>query len=57
MKVYKIWMGKGCNPFCTNDLDDIEITVFNAEVGEIVKIEILEMTESEYNRLSEFTGP
>ena len=57
MKVYKVTPGIGLNPCCEKDLKTIQIWVEEAEPGEILTVEILEMSEVEYNKFPEYMGP
>jgi hypothetical protein len=61
MKVFNIFPGKDCNPHCEryleNAVDSIREWLLNGDPGEVVKIEILEMSEEEYSALPEWEGP
>lgn len=57
MKVYKIIPGEGLNPCCEKDVNAIISWLTEATAGEVIKIEITEMPEEEYNNLPEYMGP
>jgi hypothetical protein len=57
MKVYKIYPGKDLNPCCEKNPEAVLIWLEESELGEEIKIKILEMTEDEYEKLPEYTGP
>lgn len=57
MKVFKVWPGVDLNPCCEKTLDAVSYWLDMAENGDTIKIEIIEMTESEYDALPEYTGP
>ena len=57
MKVYKI-RPYGLNGCCSEDNFEALKEWFDAaEIGEKFEVQVLEMTEDEYNALPEFTGP
>lgn len=57
MKVFNVTPGIGCNPCIEEDLKDILIWFQEAGVGDIITVEILEMSEKEYSELPEYMGP
>lgn len=57
MKIFKVWPGENLNPCCEKTLDAVAYWLDMAEKGDIVKVEIMEMTETEYESLPEYTGP
>lgn len=57
MKVFKVWPGADLNPCCENTLDAVSYWLDMAESGDTIKIEVLEMTEAEYEAMPEYTGP
>jgi len=61
VKVYKIQPDAGCNSFCEKTLESaiIGIKTFLDEgcEGMLMSIRILEMEESEYDKLPEYMGP
>jgi hypothetical protein len=57
MKIYKITPGEMLNPVCEKDSTSILSWLEEAESGEKIVIDIIEMTEDEYNDLPEYMGP
>jgi hypothetical protein len=57
MKVYTIEAFKGANKCTEKKFEDLAVWFEEAEPGEVYTIEVGEMTEDEYNKLPEFTGP
>lgn len=57
MKVFKVWPGEGLNPCIEKDPSACLTWLEESEQGEIIKIEVLEMTEAEYDALPEYMGP
>ena len=57
MKVFKVWPGEGLNPCIEKDPSACLTWLEESESGEIIKIEVLEMTEAEYEALPEYVGP
>ena len=57
MKVFKVWPGVDLNPCCEKDPAAALIWLEEAEPGEVIKIEVMEMTEKEYEALPEYEGP
>lgn len=57
MKVYKTTPDIGLNSCCEKDPKLALFWLEAATPGEIITIEVLEMSEEEYNSLPEFTGP
>lgn len=55
--VYKITPGKDLNPCCERDPKMILSWLEEADKGDTIKIEILEMTPEEYDSLPEYMGP
>ncbi len=55
--MYKVIPGKGCNPCCEKEIKSVCVWLEEAEVGDELKIEVIEMTENEYNELPEYMGP
>ena len=57
MNVFKVWPGEGLNPCIEKDPSACLTWLEEAEPGDTVKIEVLEMTEAEYDALPEYMGP
>lgn len=57
MKVFKVWPGEGLNPCIEKDPSACMAWLEESEPGEIIKIEVLEKTEAEYDVLPEYMGP
>lgn len=57
MKVYKLTPGPSLNPCVERDLRDLLQWFDDAEPGEKMTVEVLEMTEGEYADLPEYMGP
>ena len=57
MKVFKVYPGVDLNPCCEKYPADVLVWLEEAEPGEVVKIEVMEMTEEEYEALPEYEGP
>ena len=63
MKVYKIipgynpQTGKGLNPCIEKEIKNIAIWFEEAEPGESILIEVMKMSEKEYQKLPEYMGP
>lgn len=57
MKVFKVWPGADLNPCCEKDANAVLVWLEESQPNEIIKIEVLEMTEAEYDALPEYMGP
>ena len=57
MNVFKVWPGEGLNPCIEKDPSACLTWLEESEPGDTVKIEVLEMTEAEYDALPEYMGP
>ena len=57
MKVYRITPGPGMNPCCEKDIKEILTWFEEAEVGDVIKVRVMEMPEAEYNALPKYMGP
>lgn len=65
MKCYKITIEQGANPYIAKDVKevldfmktDFEEAAEWGEVGDIKKIETIEMTKDEFKNLPEWDGP
>ena len=57
MKVFKVCPGEGLCSRIEKDPSACLTWLEESEPGEIIKIEVLEMTEAEYEDLPEYTGP
>lgn len=57
MKVFKVWPGVDLNPCCEKDANAVLVWLEESQPNEIIKIEVLEMTEAEYDALPEYMGP
>ena len=57
MKVFKVCPGEGLCSCIEKDTSACLTWLEESEPGEIIKIEVLEMTEAEYEDLPEYTGP
>ena len=57
MKIFKVWPGGGLNPCVEKDPSACMTWLEESEQGDVIKIEVLEMTESEYEALQEYMGP
>ena len=57
MIVFKVWPGVDLNPCCEKDPAAVLVWLEEAEPGETIKIEVIEMTEEEYDKLPEYMGP
>jgi hypothetical protein len=56
-RIYKVSPGKSLNPCCEDDIKNVMSWLQEAEAGEVITIEILEMTPEEYDALPEYMGP
>lgn len=56
MKVYKLTPGPGFNPCIEREIRNLLVWFDEAEPGETMTIEVLEMTEGEYVDLPEYMG-
>lgn len=56
MRVFKI-APKGLNYCCEKDFEHLKVWFDEAEIGEEFEVQVLEMTEIEYNALPEYMGP
>jgi len=61
MKVYQVYPDLHCAPHCEDTLEKaVEATkcwLEDGEVGALVSIKILEMSQEEYDALPEYDGP
>jgi len=57
MRVYKVIPGISCNPCCENTIESVISWIEEAEVGSIIQVRILDMSQEEYNDLPEYMGP
>lgn len=57
MKVFKVWPGEGLNPCIEKEINACFVWLEESEPGDVIKIEVLEITESEYDALPEYMGP
>ena len=57
MKVFKVCPGEGLCSCIEKDTSACLTWLEESEPGEIIKIEVLEMTEAEYEDLPEYPGP
>lgn len=57
MKVYTIQPGKDLNSCTEKDIKNIIPWLEESEIGDIITIEVVEMSEEEYNFLPEYMGP
>jgi hypothetical protein len=57
MKVFKVWPSVDLNPCIEKDPSACMVWLEESEPGDVIKIEVLEMTEAEYDALPEYTGP
>ena len=61
MKVYKITPCYQCNSHSEDSIESavssVQEWLKESDVGNIIKIEILEMTKKEYDALPEYLGP
>ena len=62
MRVYKITPGEGNNPYVESNLKVVREQLFDwlkdAELGKkAITVDVLEMSEEEYNKLPEYMGP
>jgi hypothetical protein len=54
---YNTKTGKGLNPCIESKIENLSIWFEDAEPGEKFLIQVIEMTESQYNTLPEYMGP
>ncbi len=57
MRLYKITPGADCNSCIEKKAEAALVWLQEASIGEKVTIEIIEMSEEEYEKLPEFVGP
>lgn len=57
MRVYKITPGEGTCPYIEPNPAVIVDWLTDAELGEKITVDVLEMSEKEYKGLPEYTGP
>lgn len=63
MQVYKITpgfnkeTGKGLNPYCEKNFDAVGDWLRDAEPGEVILVEVIEMSEEVCSALPEYMGP
>lgn len=57
MRVYKVTPVEGLNPCIEKYPEDVAVWLQEAEVGEKITVEIIEMSEKEFENLEEYLGP
>ena len=57
MKIFKVYPDVDLNPCCEKDPAAVLPWLEESEPGETIKIEVIEMTEEEYDKLPEYMGP
>lgn len=57
MKIYKVYPEIQSNACCEKNIENVISWIENAEIGDMISIKIINMTEEEYNLLPEFMGP
>jgi hypothetical protein len=57
LKMYKVWPAPGSNPCIEKRVEDIMVWFEEAEPGDRITIDILEMNEQEWRGLPEYMGP
>lgn len=57
MKIFKVTPGKDLNPCHEKKLLSVMEWIQNAEVGDMITIEIKEMKEEDFDSLPEYEGP
>lgn len=57
MKVFKVTPGEGLAPCCEKEIKNVSVWIEEAERGEVITVEVLEMSEKEYEELPEYIGP
>ena len=57
IRVYKVRPGFGFNPVWEKDLQEILPWLEDAQVGDVVRVAVYEMTPEDYEALSEYMGP
>ena len=57
MKVYKVTPGEGLEPCIETEPSAAISWLECAEIGDVITIEIKEMTEAEFEALPEYRGP
>ncbi len=57
MKVYKVTPGPGLNPCIEKDPNAMLVWLEESEPGEVITVEVLEMTQAEFEALPEYEGP
>ncbi len=57
MKVYRVEPDKGLNKCTEKHIQDILVWFEESEPGSVITIEVLEMSEDDYDALPEYMGP
>jgi len=57
MRAFKITPGKGYSSCCEKEAKSVIDWLEISEVGDIITVEIIELSEKEYNQLPEYMGP
>ena len=57
MRVFKVTPGKDLCPCTEKDPSAVLVWLEESEPGTTITIEVMEMTEEEYNTLPEYMGP
>ncbi len=57
MIVYKTYPDKDCSPCIEKSPQAVMIWLQEAQPGETITVEVMEMSEDEYNSLPEYMGP
>ena len=57
IKVFRVTPGKDLNPFSEVEIKDVILWLEEAQPGDTITIEVLEMSKQEYDNLPEYMGP
>ncbi len=61
MRIYKVKPGKDCNPHCEDNIESalsaVEEWLKESDIGTVVSIAIIRMTDEEFDALPEYEGP
>ncbi len=57
MKIFKVWPDGDLNPCIEKEPEACLVWLEEAEPGDNIRIEVLEMAQEEYDKLPEYMGP
>lgn len=57
MKVFKITPDIDANPYIEKEIDNIAVWLEESEIGDKITIDVINMSEEDYNNLPDYMGP